>query len=82
MTVKKLQDVGVVAGRLIPVTNTDKKKFSNANEEYFSMWVEDYDGGNERCLLFTENEILNAEHRASRNKEDLTSKSWMTDIQD
>jgi hypothetical protein len=47
-----------------------------------SVWVEDADGGNERCLLFTQNEIQVAEKRASNNLEDLTEKSVFTDLID
>jgi hypothetical protein len=44
--------------------------------------VEDADGKNERCLLFTDQEILRAEIRASKNAEDLTSKGFFTNIID
>jgi len=74
--------VKVKAGRLIRVWNTEKKKFSNSKDHYVSVFVEDADGKNERCLLFTENEIKNAEYRASRNPEDLTTKTWFTDLVD
>jgi hypothetical protein len=77
-----IDKVKVKAGRLIRVWNTEKKKFSNAKPWYISLWVEDADGKNERCLLFTENEIRKAEERAAKNEEDLTSKSFFTDIID
>jgi hypothetical protein len=77
-----IDKVKVKAGRLIKVWNTEKKKFSNAKPWYISLWVEDADGKNERCLLFTENEIRKAEERAAKNEEDLTSKSFFTDIID
>ena len=79
---QKLADVKVVAGRLIPVVNTERKAFSNAKAQYMAVWVEDADSENERCLLFTEKEIAQAEYRAKRNPEDLTEKSWWTNIQD
>lgn len=79
---KLLKDVTVKSGRLIPVWNTEKKAFSNSKDRYISVWVEDCDGSNERCLLFTENEIKKAEYRASRNPEDLTEKQWWTDLFD
>jgi len=78
----KLADVDVKAGRIIPVYNKDRKKFSNAKRHYNAVWVEDADGGNERCLLFTDSELARAERRARKNPEDLTEKSWFTDIQD
>jgi hypothetical protein len=77
-----IDKVKVKAGRLIKVWNTEKKKFSNAKPWYISLWVEDADGKNERCLLFTENEIRKAEERAAKNEEDLTTKSFFTDIID
>jgi hypothetical protein len=82
MAAQKLEDVKVVAGRLVPVFNTERKAFSNAKKQYTAIWVEDADGENERCLLFTDAEIKAAEYRASRNPEDLTEKSWWTNIQD
>lgn len=77
-----IDQVKVKAGRLIRVWNEDRRKFSNAKLEYISVWVEDADGKNERCLLFTENEIKTAEGRAEKNLEDLTDKSFFTDFID
>jgi len=77
-----IDQVKVKAGRLIKVWNTEKKKFSNAKPWYISIWVEDADGKNERCLLFTEAEIKAAEKRAAANQEDLTSKGFFTNIID
>jgi len=48
-----IDKVKVKAGRLIRVWNTEKRKFSNAKPTYISVWVEDADGTNERCLLLT-----------------------------
>ncbi len=75
-----IDQVRVKAGRLIRVWNTLRKK--NENKGYVSVWVEDADGTNERCLLFTDKEILRAEIRASKNIEDLTSKNFLTDFTD
>lgn len=75
-----IDKVRVKAGRLVRVWNTLRKK--NENKGYVAVWVEDADGKNERCLLFTEKEILRAEVRASKNAEDLTSKSLLTDLID
>ena len=72
----------VKAGRLIKVWNTKRPKFSNANQKYVAVWVENANGKKERCLLFTEKEIERADYRASRNKEDLTDKDWFTDAID
>lgn len=72
----------VKSGRLIRVHNTKRPKFSNAKHQYTAVWVENANGKKERCLLFTENEIKQAEYRAKRNKEDLTDKSWFTDVLD
>lgn len=79
---EKIDDVRVAPGRLIRVKNTKKPKFSNAKNEYLAIFVEDADGKNERCLLFTERELKVAEYRASRNKEDLTKKSLLQDMLD
>ena len=75
-----IEQVKVKAGRLIRVWNTEKRKSEKAG--YVSVWVEDANGKNERCLLFTEKEIERAEHRASRNIEDLTKKGFLTDLND
>jgi hypothetical protein len=80
--VLKFDDVRVVMGRLIRVWNTKRKAFSNAKKWYYAVQIEDADGTNERCLLFTEKEIKRAEYRAKRNPEDLPDKSWWTDIID
>ena len=77
-----IDQVKVKAGRLIKVWNTEKKKFSNAKPWYVSVWVEDADGKNERCLLFTEKEIQAAEKRAATNQEDITSKGFFTNLTD
>jgi len=75
-----IDKVKVKAGRLIKVFNTKPKP--NAKPWYISVWVEDADGKNERCLLFTEKEIQNAEERANKNKEDLTNKNFFTNLFD
>lgn len=75
-----IDKVKVKAGRLIRVWNNRKKPTAKAL--YVSVWVENADGTNERCLLFTENEIKRAEDRATKNMEDLTSKNFVTDFLD
>jgi hypothetical protein len=75
-----IDKVKVKAGRLIKVFNSKPKP--NAKSWYVSIWVEDADGKNERCLLFTENEIKRAEERANKNREDLTNKNFFTNFLD
>lgn len=79
---EKIDKVRVVPGRIVRVKNTKKLKFSNAKDEYLAVWVEDANGKNERCLLFTERELSLAEHRSKKNLEDLTSKSKLQDLLD
>ena len=75
-----IDQVRVKAGRLIRIWNTLRKK--NEKRGYVAVWVEDANGTNERCLLFTERELLKAEIRASKNAEDLTTKGFLTDLID
>jgi hypothetical protein len=70
----------VVKGRLISVDNTNRT-FGSA-ESYIAVQVEDADGRNERCILFTNAEIAKAEERAKRNPEDLTEKGFFTNLLD
>jgi len=70
----------VVKGRLIQVENKERK-FGSAYS-YIAVQVEDEDGSNERCILFTQDEIDNAQSRASKNPEDLTKKGFFTDLLD
>ena len=79
---KLIDKTTVKNGRLIQVWNDLRKKFSNALKTYWAVWVEDANGKNERCLLFTDKEIENAEYRAKQNQEDLTKKNLITDILD
>jgi hypothetical protein len=75
-----IDKVKVKPGRLIRVYNTQKKK--NENDGYVSVWVEDANGKNERCLLFTEKEIERAESRSKKNIEDQPNKNFLTDLLD
>jgi hypothetical protein len=70
----------VVKGRLIEVDNTDRK-FGSALS-YIAVQVEDEDGSNERCILFTQDEINKAQERAKKNPEDLTEKGFFTNLFD
>lgn len=77
---KVITQAKVKAGRLIRVYNQDPAP--NANPRYTAVWVEDANGKNERCLLFTTHEITRAEERAVKNMEDLTEKDFITDLLD
>ena len=70
----------VVKGRLISVEN--KNRTFGSAKSYIAIQVEDSDGANERCLLFTDAEIAKAEERAKKNPEDLTKKGFFTDLFD
>lgn len=74
------QDKKIRSGRLQKVDNKHRK-FGSALE-YFALWVEDSNGKNERCILFTADEIKKAEERSNRNPEDLTKKSFLTNLLD
>lgn len=58
------KDADVKMGNLILVKNTKKKP--TENDEYVSLHVEDEDGENERCLLFTQIEISDMEKVQSK----------------
>lgn len=75
-----IERVKVTAGRLVTVWNTLKK--GNENIGYVAIWVEDANGKNERCLLFTEKEIKKAEERALKNKEDIPKKNFFKNLFD
>ena len=47
--------MAVRAGYTIPVKNIDKKP--TENKQYVAIWVEDFNGGNERCILLTQKEL-------------------------
>ena len=53
------KDLKVELGQLIRVTNLNKR--AQENEIYVSLQVEDEDGENERCILFTEIETADME---------------------
>lgn len=79
MIKKKLQ---IKAGRLIKIQNTNVPTLSNASKEYFSVWVEDADGKNERCWFLTSKDVERLEHRSKKNKEDWTKKGIITNLLD
>ena len=80
--VVQIDKTKVVKGRLIKVENTKRPNFSNADKEYFAVQVEDADGKNERCLLFTAEQIAAAAKRAAKNPEDLTKKGFLVSLLD
>ena len=132
MAAKIIDNSKVVLGQMVKVQNQNKRNLQNDN--YIAIQVEDQDGNNERCLLFTEieladmpkiesslldknmiagriyvfvigkrtmflikvinssgqNKILRigvnkfkiAQKRSLKNKQDLTKKSFLTDIMD
>jgi hypothetical protein len=69
-----------VKGRMIPVDNTNRA-FGSALS-YVAIQVENQDGREEQCLLFTQAEIDNAKKRAARNPEDLTKKGFFRGLFD
>ena len=81
MSVLKLTDAVVKAGRLIPVYNTTSGK-GDRDSYYFALWVEDADGKNERCLLLTQEDVAELEQRAKQNPSNIPAKSIITDMLD
>lgn len=69
-------------GRLLRVKNTKTKSFTHESDSYIAIWVADWDGGNKRCILFTDREIARADERAQRNAEDLTKRSLISKLLD
>ena len=59
------KELPIKLGQLIKVENKNKKKLEN--KSYIALQVEDLDGSNERCILFTENEINNIKNLDSSN---------------
>lgn len=53
------KDLKIVLGQLIRVKNLNKKL--HENEIYVSLQVEDEDGNNQRCILFTEIQLADME---------------------
>lgn len=49
----------VTMGQMLKVANKEKK--ATANDKYIALHIEDENGENERCLLFTEIEIADIE---------------------
>jgi hypothetical protein len=70
----------VTKGRMIEVDNTERS-FGSATS-YIAIQVENAEGKEEQCLLFTQAEIEVAKTRAAKNPGDLTKKGFFTDLLD
>lgn len=70
--------MGTRLGTLNRVNNSAKK--SAEKSEYICVWVKDA-GGN-FPLLFTDEQISNAKHRAIKNPEDITERCFLSKILD
>lgn len=68
-------------GRLLTIKNQKTKSFSNENESYKTVLVKT-ECGKVKCLMFTENELVRAESRGSRNVEDQPKQSWISKLID
>ena len=54
------KELPIKLGQLIKVENKNKKNLES--KSYIALQVEDLNGSNERCILFTENEINNTKN--------------------
>ena len=66
-------------GNIIEVKNQDRK--FGANEKYYAIWTQN-SRKQERCLLFTEHQLLTASQRAQKNPEDIPKKRFLTNLFD
>ena len=66
-------------GNIIEVKNQDRK--FGANEKYYAIWTEN-SRKQEKCLLFTEHQLLAASRRAQKNPEDIPKKGFFTNLFD
>jgi squalene cyclase len=75
----KIDNVLAKMGRLVHIENTNQNNKGNESDVYVAVWVEDADGSNRRCIMFTDGEIARAERRAVKNPEDQVSldRSWI-----
>jgi hypothetical protein len=72
-----LVKTSVKLGKAIPVKNVEKSESESSThyqykpepDTYWAVQVEDYSGDGERCLLFTENEMMNIIPRYSFPRE-------------
>lgn len=68
-------------GRLISVKNTNKKGYNGERDSFIAVWVKDKRGISQ-CILLTEGEVARGIIRAEKNPEDLTKRSWISEILD
>lgn len=75
----KIDKVPAKMGRLVHVENTNQSNKGNEADVYVAVWLEDANGNNRRCVLFTDGEIARAERRATKNPEDQVElkRSWI-----
>lgn len=79
-----LVKTSVKLGKAIPVKNCEKQQREETKTDlavqepdvYWALQVEDYDGGNERCLLFTHHELFEVAPRFELPRE-MTDKLLM-----
>ena len=69
----------VKQGKIIEVNNKDRK--FGANEEDYAIWIEDKKK-REKCLLFTEHQLIVAQDRALKNLEDIPKKGFWSNLFD
>ena len=70
--------MGTRLGTLTRVNNSAKKSVEKS--EYICVWAKD--AGGKFPLLFTDEQISNARHRAKKNPEDVTETSILSKILD
>ena len=70
--------MGTRLGTLTRVNNSAKKSVEKS--EYICVWAKD--AGGKFPLLFTDEQISNARHRAKKNPEDVTKTSILSKILD
>lgn len=68
-------------GRLVSVKNTNKKGHTGEKESFIAVWVKNARGISQ-CILLTEAELQRGVMRADKNPEDLTKRSWISELLD
>ena len=67
-------------GKIIRIKNKKATNFTNENDTYLTVLVKQ--NGKVKALMFTDVELLKAELRAEKNKEDQVKQSWISKILD
>ena len=75
---EKLTSASVKLGRLIAVTNQHRRQGTNDVPVLNALWIEDSDGGNERCIMLSPRMLKAAEYLAQKNPEDIPSRSLLS----